>query len=120
MGDLPPTNVESDSLALCIHIIYNNLLILPGRGYYGTYSRDEPPEEVTVETLERLERGERISELEGFVRYTSLEQFADNPRPFNYGLEAGDIVFAVFGSIFLTILVGAIILGYVIHPFFLA
>lgn len=80
--------------------------------------RDEPPEEVTVETLERLERGDSISGLEG--TYTPLERFADNPRPINYGLEAGDIVFAVFGSIFLTILAGAIILGYVIHPFFLA
>ena len=92
---------------------------MPGRGYYGMYSRDEPPEEVTIETLERLERGDSITGLEGST-YTSLEPFANNPRPINYGLEAGDIVFAVFGSIFLTILVGAIILGYVIHPFFLA
>ena len=87
---------------------------MPGPGYYGT---DSPPEEVTVETLERLERGDSIP---GVGTYTPLERFADNPRPINYGLEAGDIVFAVFGSIFLTILVGAIILGYVIHPFFLA
>lgn len=100
-----------------VHCNYNSVLILSGRGYYGMYMRDELPEEVTVETLERLERGS-ASGVDG--TYYSLEQFADNPRPINYGLEAGDIVFAVFGSIFLTILVGAIILGYVIHPFFLA
>ena len=88
-----------------------------GRAYYGTYTSDEPPEEVTIETLERLERGTAMG-VDG--TYTSLSEFANNPRPINYGLEAGDIVFAVFGSIFLTILVGAIILGYVIHPFFLA
>jgi hypothetical protein len=80
--------------------------------------KDEYPEEVTVETLERLERAG--GSIEGIGTYRSLNEFADNPRPINYGLEAGDIVFAVFGSIFLTILVGAIILGYVIHPFFLA
>ena len=88
-----------------------------GQAYYGTYTRDEPPEEVTIETLERLERGTAMG-VDG--TYRPLSEFANNPRPINYGLEAGDIVFAVFGSVFLTILVGAIILGYVIHPFFLA
>ncbi len=46
--------------------------------------------------------------------------FASNTNPINYGLEAGDIVFAVFGSILLIILGGLIVLGYFIHPFFLA
>ena len=66
--------------------------------------------------MENLERG-ISSSIGTFYR---LNEFAENPRPINYGLEAGDIVFAVFGSVFLTILAGAIILGYVIHPFFLA
>lgn len=48
------------------------------------------------------------------------QRFADNPRPINYGLEAGDIVFAVFGSIFLTIVGALTVLGFCIHPFFLA
>lgn len=46
--------------------------------------------------------------------------FASNPNPINYGLEAGDIVFAVIGSILLTIVMFLILLGYFIHPFFLA
>ena len=47
-------------------------------------------------------------------------RFASNPNPINYGLEAGDIVFAVIGSILLTIVSFLILLGYCIHPFFLA
>ena len=46
--------------------------------------------------------------------------FAQNPDPFNLGLEAGDIVFAVIGSIFLVIVGFLTILGFCIHPFFLA
>ena len=92
------------------------LIVFTGRAYYGTYSSGEPPEEVTISTLERLESTPNIA----IGRFYRLNQFANNPRPINYGLEAGDIVFAVFGSIFLTILAGAIILGFVIHPFFLA
>lgn len=46
--------------------------------------------------------------------------FAENPNPINFGLEAGDIVFAVFGSIFLVIVGGLTLLGFCIHPFFLA
>ena len=48
------------------------------------------------------------------------QQFASNPNPINFHLEAGDIVFAVFGTIFLTLLMGVVILGFCIHPFFLA
>ena len=61
-----------------------------------------------------------VEDLPQAPNYATFESFAENPRPINYGLEAGDIVFAVFGSIFLTILCGAIILGFVIHPFFLS
>ena len=46
--------------------------------------------------------------------------FASNPKPINYGLEAGDIVFAVFGSILLVIVAAIIVLGFFIHPFFLS
>lgn len=46
--------------------------------------------------------------------------FAENPNPVNYGLEPGDIVFAVIGSLLLAIVCAATILGYCIHPFFLA
>ena len=97
------------------------LLILTGPAYYDgdTSPMYERIEEVTVETLERIERGNTPDGLTG-ATYMPLSEFVENPRPINYGLEAGDIVFAVFGSIFLTILTGAIILGYVIHPFFLA
>ena len=84
-----------------------------GPAYYGPYSSEEFPEEVTVENLER-------GTFPSTGRFYRLNEFAENPRPINYGLEAGDIIFAVFGSIFLTILAGAIILGFVIHPFFLA
>lgn len=90
------------------------MLTLSGRGYYGAYSRDELPEEVTIGNLE----GGLSSSIDG--SFYSLSEFAENPRPINYGLEAGDIVFAVFGSVFLAILSGAIILGFVIHPFCLA
>ena len=48
------------------------------------------------------------------------QNFANNPRPINFGLEPGDIVFAVFGSIFLAIVGFLTILGFCIHPFFLA
>lgn len=54
------------------------------------------------------------------IESQSRRSFADNTNPINYGLEPGDIVFAVFGSILLTIVCGLIILGYFIHPFFLA
>lgn len=46
--------------------------------------------------------------------------FAQNPDPFNLGLEAGDIVFAVIGSIFLVIVGFLTVFGFFIHPFFLA
>lgn len=47
-------------------------------------------------------------------------RFATNPNPINYGLEAGDIVFAVFGS-FLLLGVGIlVVLGFFIHPFYLS
>lgn len=49
-----------------------------------------------------------------------LRPFASNPDPTNFGLEAGDIVFAVFGSIFLVVVGGLTLLGFCIHPFFLA
>ena len=95
---------------------------LTGRAYYGPNTKDERPEEVTVENLERLGRGEindnPSKRIDG--TYTSLSPFVENPRPINYGLEAGDIIFAVFGSVLLAILSGAIILGFVIHPFCLA
>jgi len=56
----------------------------------------------------------------GFTGYTPIGNFASNPRPINYGLEPGDIVFAVFGTFFLLVLSGAIILGFCIHPFYLS
>ena len=49
-----------------------------------------------------------------------MQNFAFNPDPTNFGLEAGDIVFAVFGSIFLTAVGIMTLLGFCIHPFFLA
>ena len=48
------------------------------------------------------------------------EQAASNPNPINYYLEAGDYVFIVFGSILCGALVFVVVLGYCIHPFFLA
>lgn len=50
----------------------------------------------------------------------SRSNFVRNPNPINYGLEPGDIVFAFFGSVLLAALSFLIILGYCIHPFFLA
>ncbi|XP_003388756.1 PREDICTED: uncharacterized protein LOC100631580 [Amphimedon queenslandica] len=50
----------------------------------------------------------------------TINTLASNPNPINYGLEAGDIAFAVIGSILLTVVMFLIILGYFIHPFFLA
>ena len=50
----------------------------------------------------------------------NLGEFVDNPNPINFGLEAGDIIFAVFGSIFLAIVGFLTVLGFCIHPFFLA
>lgn len=44
-------------------------------------------------------------------------EFANNPDPINVGLEPGDIVFAVFGSLFLVVVGGLAIVGYCIHPF---
>ena len=75
-------------------------------------TRYQGGEEVDI-TVEDIESG-RVPE------FTTLANFVENPRPINYGLEAGDIVFAVFGSIFLTILCGAIVLGFFIHPFYLS
>jgi hypothetical protein len=51
---------------------------------------------------------------------TSDSRFASNPNPINYGLEAGDIVFAVFGSILLVVVGALAVLGFFIHPFFLS
>lgn len=48
------------------------------------------------------------------------QDFASNPRPINFGLEAGDIIFAIFGGLFLTVMMGLVLLGFCIHPFFLA
>lgn len=45
---------------------------------------------------------------------------ASNPNPINYGLEAGDIVFSVIGSILLAGVLGLVILGFCVHPFFLS
>ena len=54
------------------------------------------------------------------VRNVDDGDFASNPDPINYGLEAGDIVFAIFGSLLLAVLGFLIVLGYFIHPFFLS
>ena len=51
---------------------------------------------------------------------TSEGNFGSNPNPINYGLEAGDIVFAVFGSLFLVAVGLIVLLGFFIHPFFLS
>lgn len=48
------------------------------------------------------------------------EDLAENPNPINYYLEAGDYVFAVLGSVAISIVLGLALLGYCIHPFFLA
>jgi hypothetical protein len=53
-------------------------------------------------------------------RMTSDGAFGSNPNPINYGLEAGDIVFAVFGSILLVVVGALVLLGFFIHPFFLS
>jgi hypothetical protein len=47
-------------------------------------------------------------------------RFAVNPNPINYGLEAGDYVFAVIGTLLLAVVMFLIIFGYFIHPFFIA
>lgn len=49
-----------------------------------------------------------------------IQRFADNPNPINYGLEGGDIVFAVIGTILTAVVLGLVILGFCIHPFFLS
>lgn len=51
---------------------------------------------------------------------TSDSRFASNPNPINYGLEAGDIVFAFFGSVLLVVVGALVVLGFFIHPFFLS
>lgn len=48
------------------------------------------------------------------------EDFLGNPNPINFNLEPGDIVFSIFGAIFLTVVSGLVLLGFCIHPFFLA
>ena len=48
------------------------------------------------------------------------DRLAENPNPRNLYLEAGDYVFAVLGAIVVAIVLGLAILGYFIHPFFLA
>lgn len=48
------------------------------------------------------------------------DNLAENPEPVNLYLEAGDYVFAVIGSFVCAIVLGLAILGYFIHPFFLA
>lgn len=48
------------------------------------------------------------------------DSLAENPNPINFYLEAGDYVFAVIGSIAVAVVIGLAILGYFIHPFFLA
>jgi len=48
------------------------------------------------------------------------DSLAENPNPVNFHLEAGDYVFAVIGAIVVAIVVGLVILGFFIHPFFLA
>ena len=58
--------------------------------------------------------------IEQALAYSGLRPFARNPDPINFGLEPGDIIFAVFGSIFLTVVGGLVLLGFCIHPFFLA
>lgn len=78
--------------------------------WYTTRYQGAEPVDIAVEDIE----AGRVPE------FMSLANFVENPRPINYGLEAGDIVFAVFGSIFLTILCGAIVLGFFIHPFYLS
>ena len=45
---------------------------------------------------------------------------ADNPNPINYYLEAGDYVFIVFGAILCAFLLFVVVLGFCIHPFFIA
>ena len=49
-----------------------------------------------------------------------IQEFAQNPDPINYGLTGGDIVFAIIGSILCAIVMGLVILGFCIHPFYLS
>lgn len=46
-------------------------------------------------------------------------RFASNPNPVDYGLEVGDYFFAVFGSIFVFLLLVVIVIGFIIHPLLL-
>ena len=55
-----------------------------------------------------------------YTRIAPLNEFAENPNPINYFLAGGDIVFIVFGVFFLFLLVVLIMIGFCIHPFFLA
>ena len=48
------------------------------------------------------------------------QEFAQNPDPINYGLTGGDIVFAIIGSILCAVVMGLVILGFCIHPFYLS
>ena len=48
-----------------------------------------------------------------------MSRFAANSNPINYGLEAGDIVFAIIGSILLAAVGFLIVFGYFIHPVFI-
>ena len=66
------------------------------------------PEELVCRSLDTDEQNDFRDEL------------AENPDPINFYLEAGDYVFAVLGSIVVAIVLGLAILGYFIHPFFLA
>ena len=92
-----------------------------------------PPPDKTLHTLQICVTGMSTCNhwyiLHTHVGAVSLDQarddisdsaFGTNPDPINYGLEAGDIVFAVFGSLLLVALAFVILLGFFIHPFFLA
>lgn len=72
--------------------------------YLGSFPRNM--------TIEDLQEAGSLSDIE--------DMFAENPNPVNYGLEAGDYAFAVLGGFLLGILTFIILLGYCIHPFFLA
>ena len=67
-------------------------------------------------TLEQAEEGDRDM---GIIP-RNIQNRAGNPNPINYGLEAGDIVFSVIGAILLSGVMALVILGFCIHPFFLA
>lgn len=82
-------------------------------------SINDPSRDPTLRPVILTSFGGNATRYEAMDRVSSSD-FASNPNPVNYGLKAGDKVFAFFGSVLVAILLVIIIFGFFIHPFFLS